>query len=136
MIELKMTPPDSIGEDGKVVPSQFSGYVKIKIPRYKERIKRLREMGLQGEDGKLEASMADRVSQAEKMLDLVEEHVTEVKLEVIATKRKIGSLEELEIYKEGAEFINKIGGAILGGVEMGNVLNQPSSSKSTGAQTA
>ena len=97
--------------------SGFEGHVMLKVPKYKQRIRILRECNFNidaaGEMGK-GAAQFDSI---EKIIEVTESHVLSVELKYGETV--IGEIEELGYYQEGVELLNEIGNLILSGFSLG-----------------
>jgi len=109
----------------------FTGTMKIKIPKYKERMKLLRDLNVGfDKDGEVETSKGTQgVDSAIRMIELAEEHLVSLDLTHKPTKESIKSLDDLEYCEEGTIIINQIGQAVLTGAKLGNGSNTKSKSK-------
>lgn len=95
----------------------YHGVVKIKLPKFIERNKMLREVTYKVND-KGETSVSDNLDSLEKMADILSKFV--LKVEVYKGEKSFHTLEELEYDNGYTTFILDVGMAILQGVDLGN----------------
>jgi hypothetical protein len=90
----------------------MSGEVILAVPTYKERSAYLKEMAKlkSGEE-------VDSAGLASFLYDLAVKHLVSFKVEL--ENQMFDSLDELEYYKEGSEFIQSVGLAVVTGVSLG-----------------
>lgn len=102
----------------------FEGYIKLRMPRYKERLEMIKSLNFkpaQADGGiEVEQNQNNGIDAAIVMNEMVEKHVLEVSLKHIESGKVIDSLIILEMYKEGVELINEVAGALINGVALGN----------------
>ena len=103
------------------VPAEsiFEGHVLLSIPKYKARIKAIKDLNLQvKENGEVETSTS-QFDSVEKIIDLVEKHVLAVDLKVKESGEELKEVDDLGYSQEGSELINEIGNMLLGGIKLG-----------------
>ena len=110
---FEWTPDSVVDDDGNKVDTGFTGKATIDIPNYKERITLLQEMGLTEDKVGIESTS--------KMIDLVERSVKTIDF-LHESGEKITTVSDLGYSREGAEVINHMGRAIIGGVRLGKPL--------------
>lgn len=101
----------------------FDGVVKIKMPRYKERIEMIKEMQITPKQNgnEVEANATNSgIDSAIFMSSIMEKYILSIDVKHIQSGLVIKSLEELECYKEGVELINEIGSVLFNGISLGN----------------
>ena len=103
--------PSEIEIDGKTMPTCFSGFVKVQIPTYKERIALIKQQGFAEKDG---------IDAGAELIEIVDKYVEEVELKHDATGTIYECVEDLGYSREGAALINEIGKTILQGMPLGN----------------
>lgn len=101
--------------DVKFVEFGLQGVISIEVPGFKERVKILKELNIQAENG--QAAESDPLEYSLKINELVRERVKSVKLKY--KELSFESIDQLEYYKKGLEVINKLATIILNGVELG-----------------
>lgn len=107
----------------KYIPEEksgFTGYVEIRMPKYKERLGLIKGLDLKT-DSKGEVELgSDTMDKAIKFAEIAESHVESVKLQHPKVDSEITSLDDLDMYEEGTMILQKITGVILNGVKLGN----------------
>jgi hypothetical protein len=99
-------------------PNPYSGKVVIKLPKFAERSRILREVNFKrGPDG--EVDLQSSLEGLEKLDAIVKQHV--VKMDVKKGKKAFHTCEELEYDSGYGSFINEVAGVVLNGVDLGNV---------------
>lgn len=110
--------------EGKEIPNPFEGSIKVKFPKYKERIKKQKEIKRTLNE-KSELVDRDLYDQVEFLCDFVESIILEMNISLKKTGDKLVSLEEMLRFREGQYAMFHLGNTVLDGVDLGE-----SSSKS------
>ncbi len=98
-------------------PNPYSGKVKIKLPKYLERNKLLREINFKSsKEG--EVGLSDNIGSLDKLYDVCNEYV--LKLDVRKGKKPFHKLDELEYDEDFSSFVTEVGMTIVRGVNLGN----------------
>lgn len=95
----------------------YSGVVKLKLPKFSERSKILRDINFK-RDEKGEIDTSSSLESLEKLEKVVKDHV--LKMEVKKNKKVFNTCEELEYDNSYATFVNEIATVIINGVDLGN----------------
>lgn len=120
MKEFDWEPQDKEDKDGKPLPALFKGKVRLKIPKYRERLKLIKDLQFKvNSSGDVEQGDS-AMDNAIQMVEMAAKHVVTVKLVKKGVKKEFSSVEDLEYDKEGSELINDIANVILGGISLGN----------------
>lgn len=101
----------------------FEGFIKIKMPRYKERIEMIKKMNIkpkQSEDNVEVETENSGFDSALFMADMIQNYILNIDVTHIETKTHITTLEHLECYKEGVELINEVSSVLFNGLSLGN----------------
>lgn len=119
MKEFTWSPQDKEDDNGKKVVAVFKGSVKLKIPKYRERLKLIKDMQFKvSPSGEVEQG-SSAMDNAIQMVELVDKHVTSLKLSKKDCKHEFSTVADLEYDKEGSELINEMANVILGGISLG-----------------
>lgn len=108
----------------KFVPkkeSGFEGNIMVKVPKYKERMKLLRECNFKLDaEGNVGSGM-EQFDSIDKLISITESNVSSVSLVYGEGDGacSIDSIEELGYYQEGVELITELGNLILSGFALG-----------------
>lgn len=98
-----------IKEDG------FDGYVKIKVPSYRDRMKMMQEMNLKiSANGELE--QGNIIESLDKLYVVLADHVSEVKVKY--GEHNFEDLDELGSYQEGTAVINELTQVLMSGLSL------------------
>lgn len=97
--------------------SGFTGEIKLRVPKYKERIRLLKECNLSVDENGEMGKGAAQFDSVEKIIDVTESHVISVSLRY--GEQEIYEVEELGYYQEGVELLNEVGNLILSGFQLG-----------------
>ena len=97
--------------------SGFVGEIKLRIPKYKERIKLLKECNFAIDSEGEMSKGAAQFDSVEKIIEMTEQHVVSVSLKF--GEHEILEYDELGYYQEGVELLNDVGNLILSGFKLG-----------------
>lgn len=98
----------------------YEGEVKIKVLKYKERLKLLKDKGFRiTAEGTVEVGDGNQLDAAIQMAEIAEEYVSEVKLKRKDNNRLLKAFEDLEYDQDGVLLINELAGQVLAGVKLG-----------------
>ncbi len=98
-------------------PSPYSGKVKIKVPKYVERNRMLREVNFKQNVGN-EVDVNSNLESMDRLSEIVKEHV--LKMEVKKGKTQFHSVEEIEYDMDANSFFTEVGMVIVRGIDLGN----------------
>jgi hypothetical protein len=105
--------------DGTVIPTPFKGSVKIKVPKYTDRLRLMKECNFKVRaDGQIDPN-TDMIDQAIKMVEVAKKHVLEVDLVRDEDKERFTDFESLEYDSDGSEVINEIANFVMSGGRLG-----------------
>lgn len=117
MKEFKYEPQPLKTDKGTEVPNPFKGHILIQVPKYKERMKLIKELNM-NLDAKGEIALSsDNFETASKMYDIADKYVKS--LSVKRGKEEFNSIEELEYDQEGSNLILEAANVVLSGIRMG-----------------
>jgi hypothetical protein len=99
----------------------WEGSVLIKLPRYRERLKLVRDAGFKPSgDGTMSAD-SDGLAMMDKLLEATEKNIVKMELIHKESGEKFESMEDLECYAEGVELLSDIGNVLLSGLRLGEI---------------
>lgn len=94
--------------------SPFEGIVILKVPKYTERLKFMRQCGIGVKDGEIDQL---------KMVEIGIEHITKVQLTRKENGQVFETTDDLQYDKDGSDVLNSIANDIVSGVRLGEGLN-------------
>jgi hypothetical protein len=100
-----------------VTPNPYSGKVKVKVLKFLERNKLLREVNFKLSN-KGEADINANLESVDKLSEIVKDNL--LSLDVKKGKKKFTSLDELEYDNDVTNFFTEIGLVLVRGVDLGN----------------
>jgi len=115
---IKVEKDKKTGEDKKIV-SPFEGEIKVKVPKYKDRLKLLKECNFKMDDKGEISKGTDQFDSVEKVVEIAESHILQVNVKHKETEEEFDSVEGLSYTQEGSELINDIGNMVLSGFKLG-----------------
>ena len=128
-VEVNLVKIPSVDEDNDGNRNEsfnWKGKAVINLPKYKERLKIIRDMGIQVNMNQEQGAEVDFTQEggafvtAEKMADLAEKHIISLDAEHLPTKQKFKEVEDLEYSSEGVELLNALASMVVNGVSLGN----------------
>lgn len=99
-------------------PNPYSGSVKLKLPKFAERSRILRDVNFK-RDNKGEIDTFGSLESLERLEQVVKDHV--LKMEVKKGKKIFNTCEELEYDNSYGTFVNEVATVVINGVDLGNV---------------
>ena len=94
--------------------SPFEGIVILKVPKYTERLKYMRECGIGKKDSEIDQL---------KLIKIGIDHITKVELIRKEDKHVFKSVDDLEYDKDGADVLSSIANDIVSGIRLGENLS-------------
>lgn len=109
--------------DGNMIDPVFEGVIKVKVPKYCDRLKLMKDANFKiSSTGEIDPTV-DLLEQAMKMVEIAQSHTESVKLKRVDDGFEIKSFEDLEYDKDGSDLINEIANFVIGGGRLGKPLN-------------
>jgi hypothetical protein len=100
------------GKDG------LTGTIEIEVPKFKERMKILKDMNISvGDDATVESSKL--LDQTEMIIDLVSSKIKKVNLSVKG--HKFNSVDDLEYYEFFQGIMSELSQVLMKGISLGNL---------------
>lgn len=100
----------------KIENEKFSAEITVRIPKYMERIKLIKEVNFAiSSDGKLEQNSLDSI---EKMAEIALKYIEKISIKV--GQNEFSNLSDLEYYQEYSEIVNEVIVIVLNGIPLGN----------------
>lgn len=98
---------------------KVQGTVKVRLPKYTERLQYLRDCQFKiNGDGDIEID-SGMIDSTIKMIQIAEKHVESVDL-ALESGKEIKSFEEMEYFPECEPVLQELGNLMLSGVQVGN----------------
>lgn len=117
-------------QDGKVekIEPLFEGEIKIRAPKYTERVGYLKQAVLSTENNELNvtAMNADRI---ERMVEIAKRHIEEVNIVRIEDGYEFKSVDDLEYDTDGGNLLVQVASSVMEGVRLGKGLEKRSDAK-------
>jgi len=110
----KHTPTFEI--DGK---KEFTGHVTVTLLKYKDRLKKLKEMNFSLVDGNKYEMASGQIDSIIKMVEIAEAHIVHVDLKRESDGQEYKSIEDLQYDMDGARILNEIASVIINGAQLG-----------------
>lgn len=96
---------------------EFEGEIVLTVPKYKERLKLLKQTNMKFNAKGEISSEVDQFDMAEKIAEIAEAHIKSIDL--TRDGEKFISIDELEYEADYGVLISEVGSAILSGITMG-----------------
>lgn len=109
--------------EGKEFNNPFEGSIKVKFPKYRERIKKQKEIKRTLNEN---AELVDRdlYDQVDLLCEFIESIILEMNVSLKKSGEKLASLEEMLRFKEGQFVMLNLGNVILDGIDLGESLSK------------
>jgi hypothetical protein len=99
-----------------IIKSNYTVTVELKLLKYSERLKLLKELKVTGVDGNIEA---DAINQTEGLIELTKKQVISIKIKT--EDKEYNSLDDLEYFAEYQDIMNELMVIVVKGAKMGEV---------------
>jgi len=99
-----------------IIKSNYTVTVELKLLKYSERLKLLKELKVTGVEGNLES---DAIVQAEGLIELTKKQIISIKIKT--AEKEYNSLEDLEYFAEYQDIMSELMGIVVKGAKMGEI---------------
>jgi len=99
-----------------IIKSNYTVTVELKLLKYSERLKLLKELKVTGVEGNIES---DAINQAEGLIELTKKQVISIKIKT--EDKEYNSLDDLEYFAEYQDIMNELMVIVVKGAKMGEV---------------